>query len=128
MIRANYTGIVRALRRAYVQGSKEAAAGRTHKDGGPAAAQRLADDLLVGVSDHDVYLIASGHATLKWDADSSAIVIVMTPEAAPAPPRPAPSISYGADPKTTDYCVVCGESPDSGAHLFGHDYVDPRFS
>lgn len=31
-----------------------------------------------------------------------------------------------ADPKTTDYCVVCGESPDSGSHLpHGHEYVAP---
>lgn len=30
-----------------------------------------------------------------------------------------------ADPRTTDYCAVCGESPDSGTHLFKHDYVRP---
>lgn len=31
------------------------------------------------------------------------------------------------DPHTTDYCVTCGESPDSGSHLpSGHLYVDPR--
>ncbi len=32
------------------------------------------------------------------------------------------------DPKTTDYCSVCNESPDSGSHLLGplkHDYVFP---
>ena len=27
--------------------------------------------------------------------------------------------------KTTDYCARCGESPDSGTHLHGHDYVPP---
>jgi hypothetical protein len=34
-----------------------------------------------------------------------------------------------ADPKTTDYCTVCGESPDSGSHLpHGHEYQDPRMT
>lgn len=33
------------------------------------------------------------------------------------------------EPKTSDYCVLCGESPDSGSHLpAGHPYVDPRFN
>ncbi len=28
------------------------------------------------------------------------------------------------DPKTTDYCGVCGESPESGSHLpHGHDFI-----
>jgi hypothetical protein len=32
-----------------------------------------------------------------------------------------------SEPKTTDYCLQCGESPDSGSHLpHGHTYVDPR--
>ena len=57
-------------------------------------------------------------------------------------PRPAPQdivgvlVMMGVDmaapytePKTTDYCVVCGESPQSGSHLpHGHLYVDPRFN
>lgn len=31
------------------------------------------------------------------------------------------------EPKTTDYCATCGESPESGSHLpHGHEYVDPR--
>ena len=30
--------------------------------------------------------------------------------------------------RTTDYCTNCGESPDSGTHLFGHDYVPPSAS
>jgi len=31
------------------------------------------------------------------------------------------------EPKTTDYCARCGESPESGSHLpHGHEYVDPR--
>lgn len=31
------------------------------------------------------------------------------------------------EPMTTDYCVECGESPESGSHLpHGHEYVDPR--
>lgn len=34
-----------------------------------------------------------------------------------------------SDPKTTDYCRACGESPESGSHSpFGHAYVDPRHS
>lgn len=33
------------------------------------------------------------------------------------------------EPKTTDYCVKCGESPESGSHLpHGHAYVDPRYN
>lgn len=33
------------------------------------------------------------------------------------------------EPKTTDYCVRCGESPESGSHLAsGHDYIDPRYN
>lgn len=32
-----------------------------------------------------------------------------------------------SEPKTTDYCARCGESPESGSHLpHGHEYVDPR--
>jgi hypothetical protein len=32
-----------------------------------------------------------------------------------------------SEPKTTDYCANCGESPESGSHLpHGHEYVDPR--
>lgn len=32
------------------------------------------------------------------------------------------------DPKTTDYCAVCGESPDSGSHLpQGHAHVPPIY-
>ncbi len=27
-----------------------------------------------------------------------------------------------AEPKAADYCAQCGESPDSGTHLFGHAY------
>ena len=53
-------------------------------------------------------------------------------------PRPAaeftmhvgvdPAAPY-SEPKTTDYCVRCGESPDSGSHLpTGHDYIDPRYN
>jgi hypothetical protein len=35
---------------------------------------------------------------------------------------PVPHVDY----KTTDYCVTCGESPDSGSHLpGGHAYVPP---
>ncbi len=34
------------------------------------------------------------------------------------------------EPKTTDYCRRCGESPESATHLLplpsGHDYEDPR--
>ena len=33
------------------------------------------------------------------------------------------------EPSTTDYCLTCGESPESGSHILGpkkHDYVDPR--
>lgn len=31
------------------------------------------------------------------------------------------------DPKTTDYCQACGESPDSGSHLpHGHEYAPPK--
>lgn len=30
------------------------------------------------------------------------------------------------EPRTTDYCLVCGHSPDSGSHLpHGHAYVAP---
>lgn len=35
------------------------------------------------------------------------------------------------DPQTTDYCVKCGESPESGTHCMpghGHKYVDPRIA
>ena len=33
-----------------------------------------------------------------------------------------------SDHKTTDYCAVCGESPDSGSHLpHGHAYVPPIY-
>lgn len=38
-------------------------------------------------------------------------------------------LKHLGDAKTTDYCVRCGESPDSGSHgpfLDAHDYVDPR--
>lgn len=31
-----------------------------------------------------------------------------------------------SEPKTTDYCTQCGESPDSGTHLFKHEYVSPH--
>lgn len=32
-----------------------------------------------------------------------------------------------SEPMTTDYCLACGESPESGSHLpHGHEYVDPR--
>lgn len=48
----------------------------------------------------------------------------------PAPntkPTPTPQPTSDLDePRTTDYCAQCGESPDSGTHQFGHDYVDPR--
>lgn len=27
------------------------------------------------------------------------------------------------DPKTSDYCAVCGHSPNSGDHVFDHAYV-----
>ncbi len=33
------------------------------------------------------------------------------------------------EPSVTDYCVVCGHSPDSAIHLHGpgyHVYIDPR--
>jgi len=33
------------------------------------------------------------------------------------------------EPKTSDYCVDCGESPESGNHVMGskfHEYKDPR--
>jgi hypothetical protein len=31
------------------------------------------------------------------------------------------------DPKTSDYCKVCGESPESGSHIFDHEYIfDPN--
>lgn len=29
------------------------------------------------------------------------------------------------EPKTTDYCKGCGESPESGTHIFGHTCVPP---
>lgn len=29
------------------------------------------------------------------------------------------------DPKTTDYCSICNQSPESGTHMFEHDYVAP---
>jgi hypothetical protein len=33
---------------------------------------------------------------------------------------------YG-EPRTTDYCARCGESPESGTHVLGgHEYLDPR--
>ncbi len=36
-------------------------------------------------------------------------------------------ISAFGEPKTSDYCMRCGESPDSGSHLpHGHEYADPR--
>lgn len=31
-----------------------------------------------------------------------------------------------SEPRTTDYCLQCGESPESGSHLFNHKYVDSR--
>lgn len=31
-----------------------------------------------------------------------------------------------SEPRTTDYCLKCGHSPESGDHLFDHSYVDPR--
>ncbi len=34
-----------------------------------------------------------------------------------------------SEPTTTDYCVTCGNSPESAIHLIGrdsHPYVDPR--
>jgi hypothetical protein len=31
-----------------------------------------------------------------------------------------------ADAKTTDYCSKCGDSPESGSHLFDHDYEPPK--
>jgi hypothetical protein len=30
------------------------------------------------------------------------------------------------DARATDYCKRCGESPESGTHLFDHPYQDPR--
>jgi len=36
-----------------------------------------------------------------------------------------------SEPKTTDYCAVCNESPESGNHLRGrlkHDYVYPTIN
>lgn len=30
------------------------------------------------------------------------------------------------EPRTTDYCKACGESPDSATHLHEHAYEDPR--
>jgi len=30
------------------------------------------------------------------------------------------------EPRVDDYCTFCGCSPDSGCHLFGHKYRDPR--
>ena len=46
----------------------------------------------------------------------------------PEPRQRGAVVAY--DPKTTDYCRVCGESPDSGTHVMtrapgGHDYVPP---
>lgn len=35
-------------------------------------------------------------------------------------------MSFLGEPKTTDYCLRCGESPDSGSHLFKCAYADPR--
>lgn len=29
------------------------------------------------------------------------------------------------EPRATDYCVFCGESPQSGAHYWHHSYLDP---
>ena len=37
------------------------------------------------------------------------------------PPIAVPAM----DPKVTDYCAKCGESPDSASHLVNHDYVPP---
>lgn len=31
------------------------------------------------------------------------------------------------DASTQDYCRKCGESPESGSHIFDHTYEDPRF-
>jgi len=39
-----------------------------------------------------------------------------------------PAVALG-EPRTTDYCRSCGESPQSGIHWIGkdtHDYQDPR--
>jgi len=59
-------------------------------------------------------------------------------------PRLAPAKSWGpntlqhgklpsdlGEPKTTDYCTECGQSPESGTHWIGgtqdaHEYKDPR--
>jgi len=44
-------------------------------------------------------------------------------------PSIAPTLAerLSGEPKTTDYCAACGESPDSGSHLLhGHAYVDQR--
>lgn len=30
------------------------------------------------------------------------------------------------DASTQDYCRKCGESPESGSHIFDHTYEDPR--
>lgn len=30
-----------------------------------------------------------------------------------------------SEPKTTDYCGDCGESPESGSHVFDHEYKPP---
>lgn len=43
------------------------------------------------------------------------------------PRRDTRTTVVDGEPKTTDYCLTCGESPESGSHLpHGHEYVDPR--
>lgn len=49
-----------------------------------------------------------------------------TQDSVPTPRNTKPVVVDG-EPVVTDYCVKCGESPESGSHLpHGHEYVDPR--
>lgn len=48
-----------------------------------------------------------------------------------APPEEVATTTVAqlGEPQTTDYCVACGDSPESGNHLpSGHAYVDPRIT
>lgn len=38
------------------------------------------------------------------------------------------SYPVNSEPRTTDYCLDCGESPESGTHVFKHEYKDPRLA
>lgn len=80
-----------------------------------ATKKQAADNARIAEIKNLVFAETRALATEITEIKSAIKMLAMTP----------PIAVPATDPRVTDYCAKCGESPDSGSHLFNHDYVPP---